>query len=761
MGKIEAELGRFIVHRRWWIILASIAFVIVAASGIRFLTFNTDTRVFFSKENPQLIALEAMENTYTKNQNVFFVFSPENKNVFTRKTLAMLEDFTEEAWKVPYSIKVSSITNFQHTWADGDEMIVEDLVIDAESLSDEDILRKKKIAIAEPLLLDLYVSPSGHVTLVNVNLLMPGKSIKEINEVAEYAKKMANGYMQKHPGLEIYISGSVMIDIGFGEAGKNDVSTLVPAMFVTLLIIIGIALRSVMATMTTLIIIVASMTTALGLAGWYGIVLSVGSVNSATIIMTLAVADSVHILVTMLNNMQQGKSRFEAIEESVRVNLQPVFLTSLTTAIGFLSMNFSDAPPFRDLGNIVATGVMAAFFYSVLLLPAIMAVIPLETKARDNDYCPQCNWVADIVIRRQKTFFWGILALIFLLTAGILNIELNDDFMKYFGKRYDIRVANDFLEDNLTGINIIEYSLETPETGGIHDPAYLSKVEAFANWYRSQPKVVHVTAISDTMKRLNKNMHGDDEAFYLIPEKRELAAQYLLLYEMSLPFGLDMNDRINVDKSAARLTVAVVRATSREIRELDENARAWLKENAPESMFAYGTGLSVVWAHISQRNINSMLGASFMALILISATLIVALRSLKLGVVSLVPNLVPALMALGIWGMAVSKVGLTVSVLAAMTMGIVVDDTVHFISKYLRARREHNLSPEEAVRYSFNMVGTALWVTTAALVAGFMVLAFSGFRINSDMGIITAITITLALGLDFFFLPTLLMKVDK
>jgi hypothetical protein len=263
------------------------------------------------------------------------------------------------------------------------------------------------------------------------------------------------------------------------------------------------------------------------------------------------------------------------------------------------------------------------------------------------------------------------------------------------------------------------------------------------------------------MKRLNKNMHDDDEAYYTIPEQRDLAAQYLLLYEMSLPFGLDLNREINVDKSAIRIIVRMKEASTKELRQMDDAARNWLAANAPERMYTYGSGMSMMFAYISERNIKSMLGASFGALVLISGILMISLRSVKFGFLSLIPNLAPAIMAFGIWGLSVGQVGLVVSILAALTLGIVVDDTVHFMSKYLRARREYNMTPVDAVQYSFNTVGTAMWVTTIVLVGGFMVLAFSGFELNADMGLMTALTIVLALALDFFFLPTLLLKMEE
>jgi hypothetical protein len=505
------------------------------------------------------------------------------------------------------------------------------------------------------------------------------------------------------------------------------------------------------------------MITGMGLAGWLGISLNPASTSAPTIILLLAVADSVHILVTMYYEMRHGKNKHDAIAESIRVNLKPVFYTSVTTAIGFLTMNFSDAPPFRDLGNMVALGVMAAFVYSVVGLPALLAVIPVRAKQKVHQSVPSkksFDTFSNLIINRRKSIFWGMIVFLLTLTGGILLIELDDDWVQYFDERYAIRRAADFSKENLRGFDIIEYSMGSGESGGINSPEYLNKIEAFANWYRQQPEVVHVNTITDVFKRLNKNMHGDNETYYRIPVQRDLAAQYLLLYEMSLPFGLDLNNQIDVDKSATRMIISFKDTTTRELRGMDVKARGWLKVNAPE-MLSYGSGLSIMWAHISERNINSMLGASFLALFLISILLMFAMRSFRLGLLTLIPNLSPALIGFGLWGYLYSRVGLGLSVVVAMTLGIVVDDTIHFMLKYIRARNELKLTPPEAVRYSFNTVGTAIMVTTVSLVCGFLVLTQSGFKMNSEMGLLSAITIAMALILDFLLLPSLLMMVDK
>jgi predicted RND superfamily exporter protein len=350
--------------------------------------------------------------------------------------------------------------------------------------------------------------------------------------------------------------------------------------------------------------------------------------------------------------------------------------------------------------------------------------------------------------------------MVLLLAAAIPSTDIADEWVKYFDESIKFRTDTEYAIENLTGIYSFQMSIDSGEPGGISDPDFLAKLDDFATWLRQQDGVVQVSTLTDTMRRLNMNLHGEDPAFYTVPENRELAAQYLLLYEMSLPYGLDLNNQINVDKSSTRVVVTAGDVTTAEYLELTDNAENWLRYNADYGMNARATGPSVMFSRITQRNIRSMAVGTALAFLLISGVLMVSLRSFKLGLLSLIPNMVPALMAFGAWALIVGKVGFSVSVVAAMTMGIVVDDTVHFLSKYLRARREKGLEAPAAVRYAFATVGRALGVTSTVLVAGFLVLAQSTFKQNADMGLLAAITILFALVADFFLLPPLLMWLD-
>jgi len=474
----------------------------------------------------------------------------------------------------------------------------------------------------------------------------------------------------------------------------------------------------------------------------------------------VAIANSVHILITLLFEMHHGKDKRAAISESLRINLQPVFLASVTTAIGFLSMNFSEVPPFKHLGNFVAFGVVASFILSVSFLPALMSLLPIKVGVIEEGKDSLMIKLGDFVVRQRSRLLVGMTAVVIGLVVLIPRNELNDVFVHYFDETVAFRADTDYTTEHLTGTYTADYSLPAGESGGINNPEFLREVAAFSEWWREQPETMHVNTFTDTMKRLNMNMHGDDPAYYRLPEERNLAAQYLLLYEMSLPYGLDLNNQISVDKSETRMTASLLSLSSKEMLAVDERAQQWLAENTKIIKQSLGSGPSLMFAHIGQRNIVSMLGGTTVALIMISMILIFALRSLKIGLVSMLPNLVPAAMGFGLWGILVGEVGLALSIVTGMTLGIVVDDTVHFLSKYLRARRERGASSEDAVRYAFNHVGRALITTSIVLVAGFIVLAFSSFKLNSGMGMLTAIVIVFALLADFLLLPPLLMKLE-
>ncbi len=753
--------AQWITRHPWLVMLAAVLIVAGAASGGKHLAFKTDYRVFFSGDNPQLLAFEALEAMYTKNDNVMFVLAPKDGNAFSKETLEAIKILTEKAWQTPYSIRVDSLANFQNTEAEGDDLLVRDLIDEEIELTDDNRKKIKRVALSEPMLLNRLVSDRTHVTGINVTVQLPGEKMSEVPEIVAFSRNLAAEIEAQYPQIDIYLSGMVFMNNAFAEASQSDMKGLVLISFALMLITLGLMIRGFSGTFATLVVIIGSIMTAMGLGGYLGFPITPPSASTPTIVLTMAIANCVHILVTMLHEMRMGREKKAAIVESLRINMQPVFLASVTTALGFLSMNFSDVPPFQHLGNMVAIGVVASFFLSVTFLPALMSVLPVRVRLVENDESHLMHRVGDFVVKQRQKLIWGMSIVAIALIASIPRNEMNDVFVHYFDETVPFRIDADFMTENLTGLYIIDYSLDSGEPGGISNPEYLQDVNAFANWYRDQPETMHVNTITDIMKRLNKNMHGDEQSWYKLPNKRDLAAQYLLLYEMSLPYGLDLNNQINVEKSATRFTVTLQTLSTNELLALDKRASDWLENNTTHLSGKEGSGVSMMFAHIGKRNIISMLIGTTLALIGISIILIFALRSVKIGLLSLIPNLIPAAMGFGLWGLLVGEVGLSLSIVAGMTLGIVVDDTVHFLSKYLRARREKGLDAEEAVRYAFRNVGMALLTTSMVLIIGFMVLSLSSFELNAGMGLLTAIVITFALLADFLLLPPILMLFDK
>ncbi|EHH1027856.1 MMPL family transporter [Vibrio parahaemolyticus] len=754
-------LGKIPTKYSLLVLLATIFLIIVATIGGKNLYFRGDYDIFFDGTNKQLLAFDEIQTTFAKTDNLAIVIAPEDGDIFTPQTLSLIQKITVDAWQVPYSSRVDSIANYQHTEAFDDDLLVEDLLYSEYELTPERISKVKSIALSEPVLKSALVSEKGDVTVVNITVQLPEMDkTAEVEEVVSSINAMIDRYQRAYPDVTFHKAGIIAMNHAFMTAAQDDSSTLVPTMLVVILVFLTIMLRSILSVIATLIVIIGSVMATMGIFGWAGMFLSTATVNVPTLIMTLAVADGVHVIATMRQSMKNGFTKAQSIERSIALNFVPILITSVTTAIGFLMMNMSDSPVLRDFGNLSALGVMVACLLSVTLLPALLKLLPIHVKMETSqDQKHVMDHLGDFVVSQRRALL-PLSVVVIVVCASLIPLnKVNDESVEYFGQRNEFRQAADFMEERISGMTNISIAIKTNESQGIAAPDFLNTIGEFSSWLRDQPETDHVATLADVYKRLNKNMHGDDEAYYSLPQARELAAQYLLLYEMSLPYGLDLNNQINVDKSSIKMVLTVANLGSVELVDLENRIYQWFAEHAPQYQVV-ASSPSLMFAHIGEANMASMLSTLPITLVLISALLIFALRSVRLGLISLMPNIAPAVIGFGLWALISGEINLGLSVVVTLTLGIVVDDAVHFLSKYQRARREGQTA-EQAVRYAFHTVGRALWITTVVLVAGFSVLAMSSFRLNADMGQLSAIVIFIALVVDFLFLPTLLMLFDK
>ena len=753
---------RWVITQRKWLAVLLVVLVIVLTFGATKLTFTSDFRAYFGPENPQLITFENMEKIFSKQDNVYFYIHAKEGDLFTQQGLHLIERLTDEGWQLPYSQRVISLQNYQHTDVEDDDLLIDYLYYDALELNDEQQQKIKQNVFNEPTLLNRLISQDGASTGVNVRTVLPeGTSKHTSKEAVHAARALAASIRPDFPEFDILVGGSLTSNVTMGEAIKQDVETLLGLSYLVMIITMVILLRTFSGMLLTLMIISFSVLSTMGLFGWLGFTMTPPTGFVPTAILTIAVADTIHILISYYYELNHGKSKFEAIQEALRINFSPVFITSITTVIGVLCLNTSDSPPYRDMGNMIAAGVFFAWLYSISFLPAMLALMPAPKGKVENNKPSIMLRFANIVIRFYKPLFI-IMAIVIIAIGSQLNKNIiSERWHEFFDTSFEVRNTIEATNETLGGLHRIFFVLDSQEKDGINNPEYLQQTDDFAQWLLTQDKVSSVDSITSILKRLNKNLHANDEAWFKIPESRELAAQYLLLYELSLPMGLGLDDTINNARSASRLTVSFEKADSGYILELEQKALAWLTANAPAITVSEGTGLDIVFANLTFRNITSMMEGTSIALLLISFLLIFALRSFKVGLISLIPNIMPAILAYGIWGMINGQIDTAVSVVVCLSLGIVVDDTVHFLSKYLRARKEQGLSTEEAIRYAFNTVGNALLVTSAVLIGGFLIMQFSHFHPSNNMGMLLAITILMALLVDFLFLPPLLLFLDK
>ncbi|MEQ1529330.1 MAG: MMPL family transporter [Methylococcales bacterium] len=746
----------------WLMVMFSLIAVLATGYGIRYAHFKSDYRMFFSEENPQLLAFETLQKTYARNDNILVVLTPKNGDVFTAQNLAIAEHLTQNLWQTPYSTRVDSITNFQYSSAQGDNLLVADLVSNAHALSALQLEKIKTQALGEPLLVNRLVSPDAKVMAINVTVQRPGTNQDaETREATAFVRKLASDLQTVHPDMQVRLTGAVMMDMAVAECSELDLKTLTPAMLAIVAIALYWYLQSFTGALMTLTMMALSIAVAVGMAGWLDITFSPSSMPALTILLTLAVANSVHILVAYYGELGKGLPRRWAMQESLRANFKAISFSNLTIAVGFLSMNFSDAQPFRDLGNITVIGVAAAYLLTMLFLPSALVVLPANQGRVEGAGSKSLAKLASIVSKHR----YKLSALLLVLTATLLTCiplnNLDDDYVNYFDESVAFRRDTDYTIANLTGIYSIDYSLEQGEQGGISDPGYLQKVEAFVDWYRQQPEVIHVYTLNDILKRLHQNLHGDDPAWYRLPDTRELAAQYLLLFEMSLPYGLDLNDRVNVSKSATRVTVTLRSLSNQQVIDLEARAQAWLMHNAAMLKNPQGTGATLLLARMGEGNVISIISAEVRYFALVSIMLVFVLRSAGLALLSLIPSLVPIGMTFGVWGLAVGQVGMTTALATIMTFAILVNNTVHFLGKYQHARNDKHLDPEAALYYAFASVGNALWVTLVVLILGFSLFTLSSFKINFEMGLLAAIIFALGLLAELVLLPPMLLLYES
>jgi uncharacterized protein len=759
-GKFAKNFANFVVQSPYKILLATVATVVLLGVGAKNLEVTDDYHMWFDKNSPELKSFEKLETTYAKSDSILFVIAPKDGNVFTRQTLADIQWLTKESWKIPFSTRVDSLTNFQKTEASGDDLKVRDLVLSPESMTSADLSRVRKFAMNEPALVKNLVSEKGHVGAVNVVITLAGKAPTETSDVAAYARDLKRKLLARDPNIKVYLTGILISNANDAELSSGDMEKLVPLMYLFLMVSLGIMLRTLSGVVISLVAITLAVLGSMGLSGWLGYQINTISAIAPTIIMTLAISDCVHVLVTFLQQMRQGTAKEDAVRKAITYNLYPSAMTSLANMVGFASMNFNELPPFRQFGNTIAIGSILELALAFLFIPALLFVLPLKFRQSGVSAGSERptrfeEGLASFVIRHRLRLTLVLTAVTIFFGFYVSKNHLNENWVAWYSPRLEFRRDTDFTAKNLSGMYDIQFSLNTNEGGGIYRPDFLRQVDSFVTWLRHQPEVVSVGAVTDDLKRVNRTLHGDNQSWYRTPNDRKLAAQYFLLYDMSLPYGMSLTNQVSRDKSSTRVIARIKNITMNEILAFDKRAHSWSKSHTPllAKPESYSSSMTMLFALMNSRLLENLVAGVGIGFVVISVLLMLLFRSVKLGIIGLVPNLVPAVITFGLWGMFDGVIGTAIALVCSATLGIVVDSTIHFLNHYLVGRRELKLSPEQSIFHAFARAGTAICVTDLVLMIGFATLMLSNFSLNSVLGQMTALMVV------FDIFATLLLSV--
>ena len=759
----KPKLSKTFVQSRWFVVLISILLVVIAGFGLSNLRISDNYRVFFGPNNPQLLEFQSFERDYTQTDNIFFTIKSDARTLRNIDFANQIIKITNDSWKIPFSIRVDSLSNYQYIRAENDDIAISPLFENGR-LSSEVLNQRVNYALQEELLTGKFIDKSASTAGINVTMQFPGESLTEVPDAVNFAYALKEKIEFDNPDVTVAVSGLTAMNNAFTQATINDALFLFPLMFLVVTICTWLILRSIAATLLTLLVVNLSTIIAVGLSGWFGALMSPFSGAAPIAIMTLAVADCIHISIGYFTELGKGLTVEEAMTESLRKNTKPVIITSVTTMLGFLALNFSDAPPINLLGNIAALGVGAAMLLSLTLFPVLLSMVKpdsIDRTAKSRYLDVVQNNISSFVCKRPIAIIISAIVCVLLGVTLAQKNDLNDQWVEYFAPSTEIRQDTDYTIENLTGPYLIEFSIPAKDGYTVRGSDYLKEIDQLTAWLRQRSDVTHVFALSDLVKRTNRALHEDNNKFFQIPDTNVATAQVVLVYELSMPFGQGLNDRINVDETASRITITLEKLTTSEMRSfVDEVIQRYITQN-PQNATPVATGAQVLFSHISQRNIDDMIAGNFIAIILIAFVLVLAVRSVSHGLVSMIPNGLPIVMTFGVWYLFVGTIGTAAATVTATTIGIIVDNCVHFLSRYLFFRRENNLSSESAIQLTFASVGKAITANAIILGLGFFVLSFSTFQITSQMGVLTSIAILIALPTALLLLPSLLLVMAK
>lgn len=758
----KKDFAKLLIKYRYLSIGLVIIVVCLLATGLTKLTFNPDLETYFPEGHPAVIRYNEIDDMFIPTDNLIIAVHSNEGTLFNGDSLKVIEELTRKSWTIPYSVRVDSLTNYSYVKSVNDDLIVEPFIEEAEKKSIEFFEKRENLVAGEDIIYKSLISEDKKTSVVSIIVDPPGPNKEDQNsELINYILGFIEPIKESNENLDIRLLGNPYLDYISPRIVKAEMPVVMPLMLLLIFLIVFLMIRSYVAVLATFVVILMSLIATFGSIGILGSPLNQMVTTIPILIITLALADCIHLFSIYFQNRVKGISSKESMEKSLEMNIQPLFLTTISTCIGFLCLNFIEVAPLRDFGNAVAIGIGFAFIFTIFFIAPIVSFFEVKTASKVTKQTRFSTSVGSFILKNGNKLIFSITSISFLILLCIPMNELDENPTQMYAEGFTSFSSDTLWLDEKLSVTFPVNFLATNEEGQVSDPDFLKILDKFSVWLEEREQVNHVTSLANNMKNLNKSMHGDDPEWKKIPENADLSAQYLFFYEMSLPMGLDLNSSISQDRKSTKISATLKDMSANEFKEFNNEVLGYLQQNNLENMISEPSSFRVIFTYMVEAIVNSLLYGLFIGILLITLIIGLFFRSYLLPALSIFPNILPIGMGFGLWGLFVGDVGFMVAVGMGSTLGVIVDFTVHFLSKYELARKEFKKSVEESVIYSFETVGFALIIMTVVLALGFSVLNLVTFIPIQDFAKFSVICFIGGLIINFLFLPNLLMKFDK
>ncbi len=732
--------ARTILSHRVWVVALLLTVTVVAGVLATRVSFDSAIEIWFLENDPDLAVYDDFVQEFSADEIVVIgVFAAD---VFTPEILEAVERVTQAASDAPYAGRVLSLATLEP--------------IEEEITGDTELFRER--VLANSLLAGSFVSMDSTATAIVVELERAGNTVVGKNALVQSLRETLRREAQLGAAT-FHMTGTPVLDVTALEYNSRDLAEILPVMVLLLVGVAWLVFRRLLLALLPLGVVLLASTWAYGLMGFLGMKATLISTALMPLFFAVGVADSIHLAVEYQRQIGLGAHREEAIRLVLARLLRPFFFTSATTAAGLLSLALSDLRPVREFGLIAAAGVMAAFVATVGLLPAVIVMIRIPGRrivmGRDGGFPSR---VLQHIITPSR---WATRAVAIVSAAGFTvgiaaatQLQVGVDPMSWFPRGDEFRLETERIDAALPGSSSLEFLVTAPD-GGLRDPRQLKRLDEFERWLERETAVTRVVSMVDVVKEAARVARHDEVGAAWLPVTPIVTDEILA----ALEYRGNLEGWARDDYSLARLSARLPLSEAAQLVDQLDRIAAEVDARFPGStLHVETTGYAKLMVKMEEYLIGSQIECLVLALAVITLLMSVLLRSVVLGLFSMIPNLTPIAIGLGAMSLAGVSLNPGTVMIGAVALGIVVDDTVHFMVALQRALADE-ASVDEAIRVAVSEVGPALAVTTLLLAASFCVLILGSFAPSIQFGAITTLIVVVALAADLVLLPAVLRLV--